>query len=230
MLLERNARKGGGATRTKFSGLLKGLLKCGSCGCSMIHTYTSKGTTRYRYYVCLNATKQGAKTCATRSIPAQEIENFVVDRIAAIGGDAELVARIEKNALAQSEERMAALVAEKAQIEINLRHQAKLVAGIVGTANAAKRLADLECQLRAGEARMAEIAKEIAGIEAATITAPEIAGVLREFRSMFDAMPPAYRARSLGLLVEQVAYDREKGTVAISFHPSAIKTLAEERS
>lgn len=76
---------------------------------------------------------------------------------------------------------------------------------------------------------MAEIAKEIAGIEAAAITAPEIAGVLGAFRSVFDAMPPAYRARSLGLLLEQVAYDREKGTVAISFHPSGIKTLAEEK-
>jgi len=47
---------------------------------------------------------------------------------------------------------------------------------------------------------------------------------------MFDAMPPAYRARSLGLLLEQVAYDREKGTVAISIHPSGIKTLAEKKS
>ena len=75
---------------------------------------------------------------------------------------------------------------------------------------------------------MAEIAKEIAGIEAAAITAPEITEVLGAFRSMFDSMPPAYRARSLGLLLEQVTYDREKGSVAISFHPSGIKTLAEE--
>ncbi len=227
-LLERNARKRGWAKRSKFSGLLKGLLKCGSCGCSMMHTYTSKGTTRYRYYVCQKATKQGAKSCATRSIPAQEIEDFVVDRIATIGGDQELVRRIEKNALNQSEERMAALDAEKAQIEKALRHQAKMVAGIVGLPNATRRLADLEDQLRAGEARMAEIAKEIAGIEAAAITAPEITEVLGAFRSMFDSMPPAYRARSLGLLLEQVTYDREKGSVAISFHPSGIKTLAEE--
>ena len=77
---------------------------------------------------------------------------------------------------------------------------------------------------------MAEIAKEIAGTEAAAITATEIAGVLGSFRSVFDAMPPAYRARSLGLLLEQVAYDREKGTVAISFHPSGIKALAEQKS
>lgn len=228
-LLEWNARKPSGARRVKFSGLLKGLLKCGSCGCSMIHTYTAKGTTRYRYYVCLNATKQGAKSCATRSLPAQEIESFVVDRIAAIGRDPGLVGRIEKNALAQSEERMKSLSAEKTQIEKTLRQQTKRVAGIVGLPNAARRLADLEDQLCAGEGRMAEIAKEIAGIEAATITVPEIAEVLGEFRSMFDAMPPAYRARSLGLLLEQVVYDREKGTVAISFHPSGIKTLAEKK-
>jgi site-specific DNA recombinase len=227
-LLKRNAPNGGGARRSKFIGLLKGILKCGSCGCSMIHTYTSKGATRYRYYVCQKAIKQGANACATRSIPAQEIEDFVVDRIAAIGRDPELIDRIEKKARNQSEERRAALEAEKAQIEKTLRQQAKLVAGIIGLPDATRRLADLEDQVRAGEARMAEIAKEIASIDAAVITGPEIASVLGTFRSTFDAMPPAYRARSLSLLLQQVVYDQNKGTVAISFHPTGIKSLAEE--
>jgi len=227
-LLRRNIRKAGSTVRHRNSALLKGLLKCGSCGCSMIHTYTGKRGTRYRYYTCQNATKQGAHVCATRSLPAQEIEDFVVDRISAIGRDQELVRRIEEKARVQRDERLAALDAEKTQIEKSLRQQARLVAGIVGHDNASRRLADLEDQLRAGENRMAEIATEIAGISSAAVTYSEIATVLSSFRSIFDALPPAYRGRSLGLLVEQVAYDRDKGTVSISFHPSGIKSLAEE--
>jgi hypothetical protein len=30
------------------------------------------------------------------------------------------------------------------------------------------------------------------------------------------------------LLLQQVTYDREKGSVSISFHPSGIKTLSQE--
>jgi len=227
-LLEKNARKDVSRFRGKFTGPLKGLLKCGSCGCSMIHTYTRKGATRYRYYVCQNATKQGYKSCETRSIPAQEIEDFVVDRITSIGSEAELVERIERKARARREQRLSALDAEKDQIDKSLRHQAKLVAGIFGLPNATKRLADLEDQVRAGEMRMSEISKEIAGLAEFVVTRDEITGVLGAFRTLFDSLTPASRARALGLLVEQIAYDRTKGTVAISFHPSGIKTLAEE--
>ena len=75
---------------------------------------------------------------------------------------------------------------------------------------------------------MYEISKEIASLTEFAVTRDEVAGVLSQFRVLFDSLTPAYRSRALGLLVEQIAYNREKGTVAISFHPSGIKTLAEE--
>ena len=59
-------------------GLLEGLLYCASCNASMSHTYTAKGSRRYRYYVCTSAQKRGFDTCPTGSIPATEIEDFVV--------------------------------------------------------------------------------------------------------------------------------------------------------
>lgn len=228
-LIQRNAQKGGGIRRTKFSGLLKGLLKCGSCGCSMIHTYTCKGTTRYRYYVCLKSTKQGAKVCSTRSIPAKEIEDFVVGQIATIGQSPELIQKVEETACAQQESRMAKLEAEKANLEKALRNNARTVAGIFELPNASARLAEIEAQLRAGELRQRTIQNELAFIEKATVTAPEIAKAFGAFRQFFDSMPQLHQARCLSLLLEQVTYDREKGTVAISFWPSGIKVLAEEK-
>jgi site-specific DNA recombinase len=227
-LLDRSPRKSDVAKRTKFSGLLKGLLKCGSCGCSMIHTYTCKGTTRYRYYVCLKSTKQGAKTCATRSIPAQEIEDFVVDRIATIGSDPELIRRVEMSVSAQRQARLSSFEAEKAEMGKSLRNQAKMVAGIVELPNAATRLAELEEQLRVGEARLAELAREEDAIRSGEIPEGEVALVLGSFRTLFDSMPPTHRARAMELLLQQVTYDREKGSVSISFHPSGIKTLSQE--
>ena len=43
----------------KPEALLKGLLHCSCCRCSMTHTYSVKaGGRRYRYYVCLAAQKR----------------------------------------------------------------------------------------------------------------------------------------------------------------------------
>lgn len=227
-LLTENARTGGATPRVKSDALLRGLLKCGTCGCGMIHTYTKKGSTRYRYYVCQKATKQGAKSCATRSIPAAEIEKFVVERITAIGGDPAVVRSIEKKATAAREEKFASLGAEKTQIEKRLREQARLVAGIVTQPAAARRLADLEEQIRTGENRMRGIAVAVAGLERISVSEREIATALSGFQSFFDRMPKSRGASALNALVEQVTYDREKGTVAIAFQPAGIKSFAEQ--
>ena len=194
----------------------------------MTHTYTVKGKVRYRYYVCQKATKQGYQTCETRSIPAQEIEDFMVDRIAAIGADEKLVAEVEKKARTQREDTLAQFAVERAQIEKSLRHQARTVAGIIGQPNATRRLADLNDQIRAGENRLGEIATEIAGLGEATINRDEVAVALGSFRALFDRLSPPERTRLVPLLVEQVIYNGGKGTVSISFHPAGIKVIAQE--
>ncbi|GMU37635.1 MAG: recombinase zinc beta ribbon domain-containing protein [Phycisphaerae bacterium] len=54
---------------------------------------TSKGNWRYRYYLCLNVQKRGWENCPNKSVPAAEIERFVLERIKAIGKDDEVLAR-----------------------------------------------------------------------------------------------------------------------------------------
>jgi site-specific DNA recombinase len=103
-----------------------------------------------------------------------------------------------------------------------------MVAGIVDLPNAATRLGELEEQLRVGEAKLAELTREEEAIRSAEITEGDVARVLGSFRTLFESMPPPHRARSMELLLEQVTYDREKGSVSISFHPSGIKTLSQE--
>ena len=79
--LNRNGRKGGRRVGNKYSGLLKGLVQCGSCGAAMIHTYAQKNTTRYRYYVCMNAHQRGWNKCETRSVSAPELEGAVIQNL-----------------------------------------------------------------------------------------------------------------------------------------------------
>jgi site-specific DNA recombinase len=109
-LLSRNGRSGGhtsGGPR-RDEALLRGLLTCQACGCGMTPTYTVKetakgGRKRYRYYVCHRATKQGRKRCPCPTLPASEIERFVVNEIAAVGRDPAIRDRV----LAEAAERLA---------------------------------------------------------------------------------------------------------------------------
>lgn len=228
-LLTRNARAKGTGPRAKSEALLRGLLKCGCCGTKMIHTYTGKKGTRYRYYTCQKATKQGAKSCPTGSLPASEIEKFVIERISTIGGDPALVRSIVGKAETMAEEKRAILDAEKDHIEKSLRSQARLVAAVMGQPNAASRLADLEDQIRAGEGRLVEIARELAILDRWTVSEADVASVLKGFRAFFERLTKNEAAETLSAMVEQVIYDCKKGTISISFHPSGIKSLAESK-
>ncbi len=86
-LLHRNGRNGGGPGRNTQGFLLKGLLHCSACGCSMTPSHTRRGNRSYRYYVCTNAQKRGWDQCPSKSIPAGEIEKYVVQQIRCVRGD-----------------------------------------------------------------------------------------------------------------------------------------------
>jgi len=121
-LLERNGRTGGAAVRNKFGALLKGILRCVPCGCAMTPTHATKnGTKRYRYYVCSSAQKPGWHTCPSKSIPATEIEQFVVDQIKGIGNDPAVLNETVGQARVQGRACVAELEAERQGLERGLQ-------------------------------------------------------------------------------------------------------------
>ena len=79
--LQRNGRRGGRSVRNNCGGLLKGLVRCGSCGAAMTHTYSRKKKTLYRYYVCITAHQRGYSACETKSVAAPLLEDAVVENL-----------------------------------------------------------------------------------------------------------------------------------------------------
>ena len=96
--LQQNGRGRGNHLINKYGVLLKGLLYCQACGHTMVHTFTGRGSKRYRYYTCCNAIKRGRKACPTKSLPASEIEAAVVDQIRCIAHDAHLRSEVLRQA------------------------------------------------------------------------------------------------------------------------------------
>ncbi len=93
-ILKQNSRMKNDLKQYKHNALLQGLLRCAACNCGMSHTYSKKGSKLYRYYVCHKAQKQGWDSCPSPSLPAAEIEDFVIEQIRRVGQDRALFATL----------------------------------------------------------------------------------------------------------------------------------------
>ena len=230
-LLKRNGTTGGKHVRNRFGALLKGLLYCAPCNSAMVHTHTLKnGTRRYRYYVCTNAQKRGWHSCPSKSVPAEEMEKFVIDQIRSIGQDSALVAETLEAARSESQERIQALEAERRGLERDLRrHNAemkKLSGQLAANELATDRLADLQDRIQSIERRSTEVREELIRLGRTLLDEKEVTRALALFDPVWETLTAKEQARVLRLLVQRVDYDGEKGTVSVTFHPSGIEMLS----
>jgi site-specific DNA recombinase len=104
-MLQRNRRAKRRQKVNGFRGVLEGLLYCAACQSRMIHTYTSQGTRRYRYYVCASAQQRGWDSCPSKSLPALQIEQFVLKEV--LGTDQSGAAEWESRTTAEQAQAVA---------------------------------------------------------------------------------------------------------------------------
>ncbi len=230
-MLRANGRTGGMYVRNKYGALLKGLLYCKPCARAMMHTYTAKRNRRYRYYVCYTAQKQGWHACPSKSIPAEQIERFVVEQIRAVGKDPAVMAMALEQARAQAQEDTAALEGDAriAEREIGRIHAEirKVATDAATNGHAAARLAELHERLRDAEQRLSALRDQAERARRRTVTKTEVDSALEAFTPLWDALSPREQARVLRLLIQRVEYDGANGKVAVTFHANGIRTLGQ---
>jgi site-specific DNA recombinase len=194
----------------------------------MGHSYTSKGNKRYRYYVCLQAQKRGWESCPTKSVPAGEIESFVVEQIKGIGADPMLLHRTLNQLQRQGEESLLALQKEEKGIGRQLTGYHSEISKLAGQSGIADRLADVQGRITVAERRLAEVRREIDSLSATAVDEEEAAEALRQFTPLWESLSPREQARVLQLLIERVDYDGGDGNIAIIFRPDGIGAITEQ--
>jgi site-specific DNA recombinase len=225
-LLLQNGRSGGRAVRNKHGALLRGLLRCTACKCGMSHAFSSKGTRQYRYYVCNRAQKEGWEKCLSPSIPAGEIEKFVVDQIRDIGQDPQVIAETLVAAQRLAEEQTSRLAEEREGLHRRLREAHGELQRLAASARpGGQSLADAHDRINAAERRLTELENELAMIANSTVDEAGVATALADFESVWAALSPREQSRVIELLVEQVSYDGDAGKIAITFRPTGIKAF-----
>jgi site-specific DNA recombinase len=231
-LLRRNGSTGGKDVRNRHGALLRGLLQCASCGSAMNHSFTTKRDgTRYRYYRCATNEKRGAFACPGGSVPAQEVEQRVVERIREIGKDPVLVAEVARQARDQMDERRAVLKAEQCQLGKDLKRERaslrRLAASHGRNGDASGRLAAAQQRIETVEKRLLTVARELDPTKQQTIDERQVANALSAFNSVWEALIPTEQARILGLLTERIAYDGRVQRLELALRPSGIGSLHE---
>ena len=198
----------------------------------MIHSHTTKdGNKRYRYYVCVNAQKRGWHNCPSRSIPAAEIERFVVDQVRSIAREPELLGTTLGALRQQIDSELDELRKERDGIERDLESANAGMRAIVSApldSQSSARQADLLDRIQTDERRLTEIREATFRLRSELVTEQDVKDALQEFDPVWESLSPREQARVLALLVERVDYDGNAGTVAVSFRPLGFKEIAKE--
>jgi site-specific DNA recombinase len=227
----------GPPSRHRFGALLKGLLRCVACDCAMTPAHTTrKGSQRYRYYTCSNAQKRGWQTCPSKSIPAAPLEQLVIAQIQRLGRDPQVLQQVLAQVRQEDDARRAELETERVALEQDLlrgQGEARRLLAEVGTGQsngrAVSRLADLQERLGQLEQRLARLRAQREALEQERLDEVAATRALAELEPSWEQMKPDEQGRLLRLLVARVDYDGGKGKMAITFHPSGLKTLAGQR-
>lgn len=219
-LLSRNGKTGGATVRNKYGAVLKGLLFCKCCGCAMSPTHTTKGNKQYRYYLCTHAQKTGLHNCPSPSIPAGEIERFVVDQIKGVVRNPSVVQVTITQLQQQAAESQKAVADERRSLSRDLAHWHAELQEIAAHPSPG-RLADLHERIAATERRLAELC------DPPHLSALDITSALARFDELWSVFTPREQTRFVELLVQRVEYDGASGKIAISLRPDALPLLAD---
>lgn len=225
--LRLNGTTGGGHTRNKHGALLKRLVRCAACGCAMTHHFASQNGKRYRYYVCANAQRHGYHTCKgeTPSLPAHELEQFVVDRVR----EHLQSESMQGEAVRRAQEQMQCTLGEdqkrRRQIEQCVHTLADELHTIEKLPTRSKaqltKAAEHRREIKRLRIEAIDLDVRIARTDQRLIDEDELLGAVEAFDPLWEALTITERERLIRALVKQIEWDSVNENVTVVFHAAA---------
>ena len=202
--------------RTRTIAPLRGVIRCGHCGCAMGPTYTRKKDRLYTYYICEKNAKRAVSTCSLKRLPAGDIEKAVIEQLSAVFRTPTLVAKTYLAARDIETAERDRLLSRKAQLERDLSN---IRTQVDGDATHADRVGELSRQL-------ADVTSHCQAFEGTNITERDVSESFQSVESFWEDLFPMERNRLVRLLVEKVEV-RETG-IDMELKTSGMTTLVTE--
>lgn len=180
----------------------------------MSHTYAKKGNRLYRYYMCVTKMKRGRDAGPTPSLPAQEIEDFVVNEIRKLARDPVLQSQVLDEVVRQQRKLIPKLEKEQKRLQRELqakREEMRRLATAIGASkepleSLTSRLAAIETTAAKVETRLAGIVGELTATQRAATSPIEISKSLMEFDAVWESMHPQEHTQLVNSVVHAIQY------------------------
>lgn len=232
--LRGNRISAGDRVHGRSSGVLAGLIHCTACGCMMTHS-SSGGRTkskRYRYYVCSKATKRGRKTCPRPSLPAEEVERFIVAQLQSLTINDELLNETCNRVRRSIGERRNEIIQEQTTLAAEIHRTERAIDALsVPTSDAAREsarldsLASLNEQHHRDRVRLSTLHDQLAAINSATPDRVSILKAIDDLETLWDHLTLSERSRLMSLLIERIDHDPTDSNLSITLSPAGLQSL-----
>jgi len=208
--LRGNRKNSGAEVRNKTGAILRGLVQCGRCGAPMLHTFTTRGALRHRYYICSKTHNEGAASCPNARVAAGKFEQFIVEQIRVMGTDELVLAKTAASVAQLAADSRQQLADERRRLELQLR---------------GKRDDGQRSQM---EQRLREVNAEAAAPGDGTVDIAKLRAALKGFQPVWEQLFPREQERILRLLISRITYFPDGGKVDFELRPCGIEALANE--
>ncbi|WP_442511840.1 zinc ribbon domain-containing protein [Novipirellula sp. SH528] len=199
-------------------------------------THASSGartkSKRYRYYVCSKATKRGRKTCPRPSLPAEEVERFIVAQLQSLTIDEKILNAICNRVRRSIDERRSEFIKEQTALATAIHRTERSIDSLsVPTSDAAREtirldsLASLNEQHHRDRMRLCNLHEQLATINSATPDRVSILRAIDDLETLWDHMTLSERSRLMSLLIERIDHDPTDSNLSITLSPTGLESL-----
>ncbi len=195
----------------------------------MSHYFSKKKEKRYRYYVCQNAIGTGWQNCPHPSLPAGEIEKFVINEIRTIGLDKSMIDKIVSHSQTSvkyetAEHKKQLKLLNKELDNYNSQLQPLLSSPIqdkIQITNLQERISVTERDITTTTNRLLELQNNM-------LSAADLRTACQQFDPLWDTLTHKEQWKMLNLLLERVEFDGTNESINLTFAPGGVKTLKEK--
>ena len=195
--------------------LLSGVIRCGRCGKAYVGMSARGNGGRYEYYACSGRQKHGPKACRNERLPRHKFEHAVLQQLAALYRDSDLVVEALAKAAQEAErtrpeieQRLASMGAEIARAEQALeRYYEAFEQGKLSPERCDERISRLQARLEDLRAQQAELSPSAPDEAGRGPTPADLAAVADQLEHVLAEGEPQKAKALLRLLIQELRVD-----------------------